>query len=300
MMRFLRRQEPAAALPPVLKRMRELEIHTARLIRAGFAGQYHAAFHGRGIEFAQVREYQPGDDIRTIDWNVTARTAVPHVKQFVEERDLGVVVAIDVSQSMHFGSIDRRKSDLALELAAILSFAAMENNDRVGLLLFSNAAHHYIPPRRGRAHVQAMMKKAILEARQTRGAASFDIAAEFLRRVLVKRTVIVVISDFLDARFEKPLHQLNARHDVIGLVMLDPREERFPNQGLVSMVDSENGRRALVDLRGNRVAANAMLRERFLSDTFRRIDVDALPISTAVPYERDLLQFFERRVKRPR
>src|SRR5213593_3627260 len=159
-LRMFRRKSPQYRTP-LTRRVRDLELVSARLIRAGFAGDYHSAFHGRGIEFSQVREYQPGDDIRTIDWNVTARTGSPHVKEFIEERDLTVIVAVDVSGSMGFGSIDWRKCDIAAELAAIFAFSAVQNSDRIGLLLFSSTTRRFIPPRRGRAHAQVIVRGAV-------------------------------------------------------------------------------------------------------------------------------------------
>src|SRR5947207_9939662 len=154
------KRKPPELRKPIPRRVRDLEIASARLIRAGFAGDYHSAFHGRGIEFSQVREYQPGDDIRTIDWNVTARSGVPHVKEFVEERDLTILVAVDVSGSMSFGSIDWRKIDIGAELAAVFAFSAVQNSDRVGLLLFSNSVRKFVPPRRGLAHAQLIVRAA--------------------------------------------------------------------------------------------------------------------------------------------
>src|SRR3954449_9566529 len=154
---FFRRRKSRFRVP-LTRRVRDLEILSARLIRAGFAGDYHSAFHGRGIEFSQVREYQPGDDVRTIDWNVTARSGVPHVKQFVEERDLTVIIAIDISKSMAFGSVDWRKCDIAAELAAVFAFAAVQNSDRIGLLLFADGVVRYVPPRRGRPHAQVIVR----------------------------------------------------------------------------------------------------------------------------------------------
>src|SRR5712691_9068783 len=159
-MRLLRPKLPEFR-EPIARRVRDLEVLSARLIRAGFAGDYHSAFHGRGIEFSQVREYQPGDDVRTIDWNVTARSGAPHVKEFIEERDLTVLVAVDVSGSMAFGSVDWRKCDIAAELAAVFAFSAVQNSDRIGLLLFSTATRAYIPPRRGHAHAQVIVRAAI-------------------------------------------------------------------------------------------------------------------------------------------
>src|SRR5437764_2912014 len=166
---------------PLSRRVAELEIVSSRLIRAGFAGDYHSAFHGRGIEFSQVREYLPGDDIRTIDWNVTARSGVPHVKEFVEERDLTVIAAVDVSGSMGFGSIDWRKCDIAAELVAVFAFSAVQNSDRIGLLLFSSTTRRFIPPRRGRAQAQVIVRHAVAAAMKgCRGEADLEQAAAFL------------------------------------------------------------------------------------------------------------------------
>jgi len=287
------RRPPKLSEPPARRRVRELEIITARLIRAGFAGEYHAAFHGRGIEFAQVREYQPGDDIRTIDWNVTARSGIPHVKQFVEERDLTVLIALDVSPSMVFGSLDRRKSEIAAELTAVLSFAALQNRDRVGLAIFSDQVRTFIPPRRGRIHAERIVQAAITAPRDAGGPTRLDRVVEFIDRVSVKRAVVIVLSDFLDVDFDKPLNRLNRRHDVVALVIGDPREERFPERGLVELVDSETGRRSVVDLRGRRD-----LRKRDLAERFRRIGVDGVALSTAIPYEQTLLRFFRERMVR--
>src|SRR5437764_8097450 len=158
------KHEPSQAREPLQRRVRDLEVLSLRLIRAGFAGDYHSAFHGRGIEFSKVREYLPGDDIRSIDWNVTARSGVPHVKEFVEERDLTILVAVDVSGSMSFGSIDWRKIDIGAELAAVFAFSAVQNSDRVGLLLFSNSVRTFLPPRRGRGHAQVLVRGAVVAA----------------------------------------------------------------------------------------------------------------------------------------
>src|SRR5438270_10022950 len=286
---------------PVAKRVRDLEIVSARLIRAGFAGDYHSAFHGRGIEFSQVREYQPGDDVRTIDWNVTARSGAPHVKEFVEERDLTVLVVVDVSGSMSFGSIDWRKIDIAAELAAVFAFSAVQNSDRVGLLLFSNNVRRFIPPRRGVAQAQLIVRAAVDAAmRGCSGNADLAGAGMFLDRVSVKRAVVIVISDFLDLDFERTMRRLNRRHDVVAIGVTDPREERFPERGLVRLVDVESGERRLVDLASNDVARRAQLRASQLERRFRAAAVDHLFVSTAMPYERDLLRFFRERVMRRR
>ncbi|PYQ58755.1 MAG: DUF58 domain-containing protein [Acidobacteria bacterium] len=284
---------------PVAKRVRDLEIVSARLIRAGFAGDYHSAFHGRGIEFSQVREYQPGDDIRTIDWNVTARTGAPHVKEFIEERDLTVIVALDVSGSMGFGSVDWRKCDIAAELAAVFAFSAVENSDRVGLLLFSDGVRRFLPPRRGRAHAEVIVHTAVGAAmRGCSGIADFDRATQFLERVTSKRAVVLMISDYLNLNFEKAMKRLNRRHDLIAICVTDPREERFPPGALARIVDSENGRMRLIDLGGADVARRALQRQQQITRRWRTAGVDALAVSTAMPYDRELLRFFRQRVQR--
>src|ERR1051325_7780753 len=189
------KRKPPQLRGPLARRVLDLEIVSARLIPAGFAGDYHSAFPGRGIEFSQVREYQPGDDIRSIDWNVTARSGAPHVKEFIEERDLTVLIAVYVSGSMAFGSIDWRKCDIAAELAAVFAFSAVQNSDRVGLVLFSDSVHTFLPPRRGRGHAQVIVRAAVDAAmRGCAGNADLEHAAAFLERVSAKRAVVIVLS----------------------------------------------------------------------------------------------------------
>jgi len=295
---FFKRKQPDLRAP-LVRRVRDLELLSARLIRAGFAGDYHSAFHGHGIEFAQVREYMPGDDIRTIDWNVTARSGVPHVKQFVEERDLTIIVAVDVSGSMKFGSVDWRKCDIAAELAAVFAFSAVENSDRAGLLLFSDSIRTFIAPRRGRAHAQVLVRAAVEAAMgKAGGRADLDQVTSFLERVGGRRAVVLVLSDFLDLHFEKSLNRLNRKHDVIAIPIVDPREERFPDRGLARVVDLESGEARLVDLRKSDVARRAVQRREVLTRRFRSAAVDHLTVSTAVPYERELLRFFRERALR--
>ncbi|HEX9407169.1 MAG TPA: DUF58 domain-containing protein [Thermoanaerobaculia bacterium] len=297
-MRLFRRKEPQFQTP-VARRVRDLEIVSARLIRAGFAGDYHSAFHGRGIEFSQVREYQPGDDIRTIDWNVTARTGAPHVKEFIEERDLTVIVTLDVSASMAFGSVDWRKCDIAAELAAVFAFSAVENSDRVGLLLFSEGVRRFLPPRRGRAHAEVIVHAAVDAAMHAcGGTADFDRASLFLERVSSKRAVVLMISDYLNLNFEKAMKRLNRRHDLIAICVTDPREERFPPGALARIADSENGRMRLIDLAGADVARRAVQRQQQIARRWRTAGVDAVTLSTAMPYDRELLRFFHQRVQR--
>jgi len=297
-MRLFRRQPPDLR-EPLVRRVRDLELASSRLIRSGFAGDYHSAFHGRGIEFAQVREYMPGDDIRTIDWNVTARSGVPHVKEFIEERDLTVLIAVDVSGSMAFGSVDWRKCDIAAELAAVFAFSAVENSDRVGILLFSDSVRTFIPPRRGRTHAQVIVRAAVDAAmRGASGNADLENATRFLERVAVKRAVVLVVSDFLDLPFERPLNRLNRKHDVIAIPIFDPREERFPAGALARLVDLESGQARLIDLGGAQVDRRAAQRRELLERRFRSAAIDHLAVSTAVPYDAELLRFFRNRASR--
>jgi uncharacterized protein (DUF58 family) len=297
---FFRPRKPRFRVP-LTRRVRDLEILSARLIRAGFAGDYHSAFHGRGIEFSQVREYQPGDDVRTIDWNVTARSGSPHVKEFVEERDLTVLVAVDVSGSMGFGSVDWRKCDVAAELAAVFAFSAVQNSDRIGLLLYSNNIQGYIAPRRGRMHAQVIVRAAVDAAmRGPKGVADLEGAARYLEQVSTRRAVVVVISDFLDQNFERTMRRLNRRHDVVAIAIGDPREERFPDGGLAYVADAESGVLRLLDLRRGDVARRASMRGEQNARRFRAAGVDHLNVSTAIPYDRELLRFFRERAVRRR
>jgi len=297
---LFRRKHPEIR-EPVTRRVRDLEVLSARIIRSGFAGDYHSAFHGRGIEFSQVREYQPGDDIRTIDWNVTARSGVPHVKQFIEERDLTIIIAVDVSGSMSFGSVDWRKCDIAAELTSVFAFSAVQNSDRVGLLLFSDRVRKYIPPRRGRGHAQVIVRAAVDAAmRGTGGTSDLEQATRFLEHVSAKRAVVILLSDFLDGTFEHALKRLNRKHDLIAISVSDPREERFPDRGLARIVDAETGQARLVDLKRTDVSRRAWHRRQQLERRFRTSGIDWLPVSTAVPYDRDLLRFFRDRVARRR
>jgi uncharacterized protein (DUF58 family) len=298
---MLFKRKPAETREPLIRRVRDLELASSRMIRAGFAGDYHSAFHGRGIEFSQVREYQPGDDIRTIDWNVTARTGVPHVKEFIEERDLTVLIAVDVSASMAFGSVDWRKCDIAAELAAVFAFSAVENSDRAGLLLFSDTVKAFLPPRRGRTHAQVIVRAAVQAAMTgPRGRADIDTAVRYLERITTKRAVILILSDFLDLPFERPLHRLNRKHDVIAIPIFDPREERFPGTALARVTDLESGHSRLVDLPRSEVGRRAAQRREMLARRFRSSAIDHLAVSTAVPYDRELLRFFKERATRQR
>ena len=285
----------------IAQAVKRIQFVTGRQVSDVMAGAYLSVFKGRGMEFDEVRPYVPGDDVRTIDWNVTARSGVPHVKEFVEERDLTVLVVIDVSGSMAFGSVDWRKCDIAAELAAVFAFSAVQNSDRIGLLLFSNSVGGYIPPRRGQMHAQVIVRAAVDAAmRGPEGVADLDAAARYLEQVSTRRAVVIVISDFLDQNFERTMRRLDRRHDVVAITVSDPREERFPEGGLAQVVDVESGVARFIDLRHADVARRAAARDQLSERRFRAAGVDHLNVSTAIPYDRELLRFFRERAVRRR
>jgi uncharacterized protein (DUF58 family) len=284
-----------------LKAVRKIQIRTSHLVTDLFAGQYHSVFKGRGIEFAEVRLYQPGDEVRTIDWNVTARTGVPHVKRYAEERELTVMLLVDASASTYFGSVRQTKAALAAELGALLAFSAITNNDKVGLVIFSDRIEKAVPPRKGTRHVLRVIREVLSLEPAGRGT---DIAAalEHIRRVTKRRAVVFVVSDFLDPGSRTALRLAARRHDVIAVVLDDPREAVLPDVGLVELEEAETGARYVVDTGSARVreafatraAAARAERDRML----RTCDVDAIGISTDRPYQDALLRFFRMRERR--
>jgi uncharacterized protein (DUF58 family) len=281
-----------------LDRIRRIQIRTRVILESGIGGDYNAVFKGRGMEFAEVREYQPGDEVRTIDWNVTARMGTPYVKKFVEERDLTLLVLVDVSGSQSFGSQFMVKRDYAAELAAVLAFSAVANHDRVGAVLFTDRIEAYVPPARGRDHALRIVRDLL--AREPAGTGT-DLggALRFASRVMKRRGIVAVISDFQAEGYERALGVLRRRHDVIALHLVDPREADVPAAGLVALVDPETGERTVVDTSDRRVrarlrtAAAASARK-----AFKRARVDALTLSTAESYEKPLTAFFEARERR--
>jgi uncharacterized protein (DUF58 family) len=286
----------------VVKKIHRIRIRTNRLVDAGLGGEYHSVFRGRGMEFSEVREYVPGDDVRAIDWNVTARTGVPHVKKFVEERDLTVLLVLDLSGSQQFGSLYLTKRDLMAELATLLAFAAVKNNDRVGALLATDRLERYIPPRKGVDHALAIARDALYlktKGRKTNLALALQSAAALLKQ----RAVIFILSDFLDGGYEKPLKVLRRRHDVVCLPITDPREEKIPDRGLIRLRDAETGETRVFD------AADSSFRAlwgRFRKSgpfpdpmqLFKTSGIDAIPLRTDEPYEKHLVRFFKERERR--
>jgi uncharacterized protein (DUF58 family) len=281
-----------------LDKIRRIRIRTRTILESGGVGAYHAVFKGRGMEFAEVREYSPGDDVRTIDWNVTARMGAPYVKKFVEERDLTLLLLVDASGSQRFGSRYLLKRDYAAELAGVLAFSAVANHDRVGAVLFTDRVEAYVAPGRGQDHALRIVRDVLALEPVGRGT---DLAAalRFAHRVLRRRSIVAVLSDFQAEDYERPLGILRRRHDVIALQLWDPCERVLPEAGLVSFLDPETGERVVVDTSdGPTRQALSVATLEAAREAFRRTRVDALALSTAEAYERPLSAFFKARERR--
>ncbi|NOX25087.1 MAG: DUF58 domain-containing protein [Deltaproteobacteria bacterium] len=292
------------------KQIRYIQMVTNRAVNTSLAGEYSSVFKGRGMEFDEVREYQPGDEIRTIDWNVTARTGHPFVKRYVEERELTVLFAVDISASGSFGSAVKKKSEVAAELCALLAFSAIKNNDKVGLLLFSEDIELFIPPGKGVAYVLRIIREVLYYKPRHRGT---DIAQalEFMARVMRRRGVIFLISDFLAPDFTRPLGLMARKHDMIAISVNDRREFELPALGLVELADAESGKTVLVDTSDRRFQAqykqDARLRQEKLAHLLAARSVDHIPIvlrggqkKNRASYVDDLVRFFKRREQRQR
>lgn len=287
----------------VFKQVRQIHIRTRRLVDGMFAGEYHSVFKGRGIEFAEVREYSPGDDVRTIDWNVTARLGQPFVKKHVEERELTVMLLVDLSASGRFGSAARAKNEVAIELCALLALSAIANNDKVGLILFTDRIEKFVPPRKGRNRALRLIRELLYFEPQHTGTDA-GLALEYLNMVSKRRSVSFLISDFLTSDYERPLRIARQRHDVIPVSISDPREWELPNAGLVTLRDLETGEDVLLDTGSaavrrryaERRRATAMQRRHF----FRSLGLDMIDVRTDVPYIHPLMQFFRQRERRLR
>jgi uncharacterized protein (DUF58 family) len=287
--------------PEVLQKVRRLEIQMKHLVNDVFSGEYHSVFKGRGMEFAEVREYMPGDDIRSIDWNVTARLNAPFVKKYVEERELTVVLAVDLSASGVFGSGSQLKRDLAAEVCSILAFSAIQNNDKVGCALFTDEVELFIPPRKGRQHALRVIRE-LLYFEPAGVGTDLTQVLQLLGRVLKRRSVVFVVSDFLDPNFEKPLSVVARRHDVIPIVVADAREETIPDVDLIDLVDAETGERMTIDTGDKRARERFLRRARRVRSwrdrIFRRLSLDAIELRTDTPYVVPLMSFFRQRAKR--
>lgn len=291
----------AAISPEVLKRIRGIHLRTRHLVDDVMGGEYLSAFKGRGMEFEEVREYQPGDEIRTIDWNVTARMGHPYVKTFREERELTVMVMVDVSASGLFGTHNRTKNEVAAELAAILAYTAIRNNDKVGLILFTDTVETYIPPRKGRGHVWRVIRE-VLQHKPHAGRTDLGAALDFLNRVHHQRSICFVISDFLDDGYQRPLRMTSRVHEVIALSVVDPREQSLPPVGFLELQDAETGETLVVDTSdsafNHNFSSTAAKRARAREDAFRSMNLDHIPVRTDQNALGPLLRYFRMRERR--
>ena len=285
----------------ILRKIRRLELRTRRLVESSFAGQYQSVFKGRGMNFEEVRPYTPGDEIRAIDWNVTARTGEPYIKKFTEEREMTVMIMLDVSASGNFGSVRESKRELAAEVSAILAFSAIHNNDKVGLLLFSDRVELFIPPKKGRLHILRLIREMLYFEPKGRGT---DIAGalDYLNKVVTRRAFLFLISDFLAADFSLPLTISAKRHDAVAMTVLDPAEEVLPDVGVILLEDPETGEQIEVDTSRKTIAKGyAELSEkrfRELGMVFGSRGVDMLQLRTDADYLPVLRAFFDRRGRR--
>ena len=285
----------------IVRKVRQIEIKTRGLVNEIMSGEYHAVFKGRGMNFSEVREYQIGDDVRTIDWNVTARTGEPHVKIFEEERELTVMLMVDISASSFFGSTGQSKKEVMTEICAVLAFSAIANNDKVGLLLFSDRVELFIPPQKGRQHSLRLIRE-LLNLEPVGSGTDLGAALQYARNVLRKRSVCFILSDFLTADYEAPLRIFSRRHDCIGLHSWDMRERTLPDVGLVRVADAESGSISWVDTSDAafRKAYTRRFEERtqMTRSLFGRAGADFLSIPTTDSYAQALLRFFEQRAHR--
>ncbi|NIA23357.1 MAG: DUF58 domain-containing protein [Proteobacteria bacterium] len=284
----------------LVKKLHYIEIKSRKLVNEMFAGEYLSAFRGQGIEFDQVREYYPGDDVRSIDWNVSARFNKLFVKEFQEERELSLYLLVDISNSQNFGTGDKTKLDLATELSAIFAFSAIKHNDKVGLLLFSDKIEKLIPLGKGRRHVMSILNTILTYKPQSKGT-SIKNALEYIGRLLTKRAIIIVISDFIDSNYSKEVKLLNRKHDVILLHVYDKKEYVPPKVGFVTMEDLETGEQLLVNTNGKNFKNYFIAMMDNLStvkDKFRKSGVDTVSIDTSMNYIPVLVNFFKERIRR--
>ena len=285
----------------VMAQIRRIQIRTNRMVDEILAGQYHSVFKGQGMEFKEVREYVVGDDVRSIDWNVTARTGGPHVKVMMEERELTVMLLVDASGSGRFGSVTRFKDELAAELCAVLAFSAIKNNDKVGLIIFTDDVELFVPPNKGRKHVLRVIREVLFFKPKKHGT-NIPGALHYLNSVIKRRATVFVVSDFMANDYENVLRVTNKRHDMIAVAVSDPREAQLPNVGLAALRDPESGEEVLVDTGDRRVrehyVLHAQLRAQNRDDIFRRTRVDAIHIRTDQPYIQELYRFFRARERR--
>ena len=285
----------------IIKKIEKIHIHTNYLVNDVFAGEYESAFRGRGMEFEEVREYTPGDEIRSIDWNVTARMGRPYVKEFREERELTVMLLIDVSSSGLFGTVKAFKNEVAAEVGAILAFAAVKSNDKVGLIIFTDTVERFIPPEKGRNHVWRVIKEVIGFKPQKKNT-DVKMALEFLNRVLNRRAVCFLISDFISEGYEKTLRITSKKHDLIAVTITDPRERELPRVGFIELEDAETGETILIDTsdetlrKGFRQMSEEKIKKR--NELFRSMGVDYIDIQTDRSLIDPIMRFFLLRARK--
>jgi len=287
----------------ILKKVRKIEIQTRSVVNEVFSGEYHSVFKGRGMEFAEVREYITGDDIRTIDWNVTARMGKPYVKVFDEERELTVMLLVDVSSSSDFGTVEQMKGEIAVELCALLAFSAITNNDKVGLILFTDQIEKFIPPKKGKKHVLRVIRELLYFKPKGKNT-NLNNALEYLGRVINKKSVVFVVSDFIAEDYQNALRIAGKKHDIIAISITDPREVELPIVGFIELEDAESGDTILVDTMDAEI--RSVFTSKVLDDKekrekmFKSMNIDYVDISTDKSYIEPLIKFFKKRAKRLR
>ncbi|MBV7339657.1 DUF58 domain-containing protein [Chloroflexi bacterium TSY] len=287
----------------LIRKLQQIEIRTRHLVNDSFAGEYHSVFKGRGMEFDEVRPYQPGDEIRTIDWNVTARMGDPYVKRYVEERELTVLFVVDASGSEDVGSVERFKRELAAELTSVLAFAATTNHDKAGLLIFTDQVELFIPPRKGRKHVLRIVRELLAFESQSRGT-DLRLAFDTVNRILKRRSIVFFVSDFIadPESYQRALSVTNRRHDVVAIELQDPLERQIANVGLLALEDAESGELIWIDTGHGGWRREFQQRvdsdEQVKQQLFRRANVDHMVITTGADYTGPLTSFFQRRAQR--
>ena len=285
----------------ILKKVRLIEIKTRHIVNNIFGGEYHSAFKGMGMEFAEVREYYPGDDIRAIDWNVTARTGKPFIKKYDEERELTVMLIVDVSASGFFGTGESLKSDIMIELASILSFSAIKNNDKVGLLLFSDKIEEFIPPKKGKSHVLRVIREMIYHKAKDRKT-DISIALEHIQKVLKRKSIIFLLSDFWDDSYQQTMKLINKKHDLINIQILDKAEIAIPKLGMVKFHDAETQKSAWIDTNNKQVqnisTKYIQNKNKVIKEFCKKNKIDFISIDTGEGYLNPLEQFFSSRMHR--
>ncbi len=298
----MERSPSAQAVPrEVLRQVKLIELRTRGLVNTHFSGEYQSVFKGQGMEFAEVREYVPGDEYRTIDWNVSARMGHPYVKTYTEERELTVLFAVDLSGSAQFGTRGRFKAEVAAEIAAVIAMAAIKNNDRVGLLLFTDRIEQFVPPKKGRRHALRLIRDLLAFEPSGRGT-DLSVALDYIGRILRHRAIVFLISDFQDSNFEKSLKVISRRHDLVAVTVGDPRERELPDVGYLELIDAETDQRIVLD------SGNRFVREQFehlatedearLRRLLRRLSVDQIEIQTDRSYVLPLINFFRARERK--